>query len=174
MTDKVVLLEEALEAMLVDDEKITARAVIRRMGGVLKHPTDITRNEKRKTLVADYADRQEKIRTAVERSSKLSRAELEHQISLKNADIDRLRSEKELLIASHRAMILSTAEMGGFGTWKKFFDKYQAAIDALDGMDALPRAEIVRRSLSEQPRWRKGPARAASSSPRRSRNSTPQ
>jgi len=151
MTDKVVLLEEVLEAMLVDDEKITARAVIRRMGGVLKHPTDITRNEKRKALVAEYAGRQGKIRTTVERSTKLSRAELECQISLKNIEIERLRSEKELLIASHRAMILSTAEMGGFGTWKKFFNKYQAAIDALDGMDAVPRAEIVHRRLSEQP-----------------------
>jgi hypothetical protein len=151
MTEKLALLEEVLEAMLVDDEKITARAVIRRMGGVLKHPTDITRNAKRKALVAEYAGRQEKIRTAVERSSKLSRVELERQISLKNAEIERLRSEKELLIAYHRAMILSVTQMGGFGTWKKFFDKYQMAIDALDDMDALPLAEIVRHPLSEQP-----------------------
>ncbi|MBB5051024.1 hypothetical protein HNQ36_000978 [Afipia massiliensis] len=151
MTDKIARLEEVLEAMLVDDEKITARAVIRRMSGVLKYPTDITRNEKRKALVADYAGRQDKIRSAVERSSKSSRVELERQISLKNSEIERLRGEKELLIASHRAMILSTAEMGGFGTWKRFFDKYQAAIDALDGMGALPRAEVVRHPLSEQP-----------------------
>ncbi|GAA0030955.1 MULTISPECIES: hypothetical protein [Bradyrhizobium] len=143
MTDKIVRLEEVLEAMLVDDEKITARAVVRRMEGVLKYPTDITRNEKRKALVAEYASRQDKIRSAVERSSKLSRAELERQISLKNSEIERLRDEKELLIASHRAMILSTAEMGGFGTWKRFFDKYQAAIDALDGMGALPKAEVL-------------------------------
>lgn len=144
MTDKLAALEEALEAMLVDDEKITARAVIRRMGGGhLKHPTDITRNEKRRALVADYAQRQEKIRSAIERSSKRSRAELERQILLKNAEIERLRGEKELLIASHRAMILSTAEMGGFGTWKRFFEKYQAAIDALDDMGALPKAEIL-------------------------------
>jgi hypothetical protein len=44
MIDKQVLLEETVEAMLVDDKKITARAVVRRMRGVLKHPTDITRN----------------------------------------------------------------------------------------------------------------------------------
>jgi uncharacterized small protein (DUF1192 family) len=151
MTDKVAPLEEVLQAMLVDDEKITARAVIRRMSGILKHATDITRNEKRRALVAEYAGRQEKIRTAIEQSSKLSRTELERQISIKNAEIERLRSDKELLIASHRAMILSMTEMGGFGTWKKFFDKYQAAIDALDGMDALPRAEIMRHPLSEHP-----------------------
>lgn len=150
MTNKLAHLEEVLEAMLVDDEKITARAVVRRMGGVFKHPTDITRNEQRKALVADYTNRQEKIRAAVERSSKLSRTELERQISLKNAEIERLRNERDLLIASHRAMILSTAEMGGFGTWKRFFDKYQAAIDALDRMDALPRAEIVCHPLLEQ------------------------
>ncbi|WP_407112180.1 hypothetical protein [Bradyrhizobium sp. LMG 9283] len=143
MTRKLAFLEEALEAMLVDDETITARAVIRRMGGVLKHATDITRAEDRKALVANYAQRQEAIRAAVERSTKLSRSELERQLTLKNAEIERLRGEKELLIASHRAMILSTAEMGGFSTWKKFFEKYQAAIDALDGMGALPKAEVV-------------------------------
>jgi hypothetical protein len=63
-------------------------------------------------LVADYANRQEKIRAAVERSSKMSRGELERLVSLKNAEIERLRGEKELLIAFHRAMILST---GGDG-----------------------------------------------------------
>jgi hypothetical protein len=151
MTDKLALLEEALEAMLVDDEKITARAVIRRMGGVLKHPTDITRNEKRRVLVADYSGKQEKIRAAVERSTKLSRTALERQVALKNAEIERLRSEKELLIASHRAMILSTAELGGFGTWRRFFERYQAAIDALDDMGALPRAEIAFDQRQEQP-----------------------
>ena|ERR1700676_763735 len=151
MTRKLAVLEEVLEAMLVDDETITARAVIRRMGGMLKHATDITRNEARKALVADYSQRQEKIRAAVERSTKLSRAELERQVTLKNAEIERLRAEKELLIASHRAMILSIAEMGGFSTWKRFFEKYQTAIDALDEMGALPRAEIVRHPLSEQP-----------------------
>lgn len=151
MTDKLALMEETLEAMLLDGEQITARAVVRRMGGGLKHPSDITRNAERKALVADYAGRQEKVRCAVERSSKATQAELQRQLSLKNAEIERLRHERELLIASHRAMILSTAEMGGFGTWKRFFDKYQAAIDALDGMNALPSVPIARHPAVEGP-----------------------
>lgn len=149
MTDKQAILEEALEAMLADNEKITARAVVRRTCGMFKHPTDITRHDRRKALVAAYIVRQQAIRSAIDRSSKSSRSNLERLVAIKNAEIDRLCSERELLIASHRAMIRSVAEMGGFRIWKRFFEHYQATIDALDGMNALPRADIIRRSTVE-------------------------
>jgi hypothetical protein len=151
MTDKLALLEEVLEAMLTDDETITARAAVRRCSGVLKHATDITRNERRKALVDDYAKRQEKIRSAVERSTGLSRVELERQLAKKNTEIERLESEKELLIASHRAMILAVSEMGGFATWKRFFERHGAALDILEGMNALPRAEVLSHPGRERP-----------------------
>jgi hypothetical protein len=138
MSDKQLLLEEALEAMLADNEPITARGVIRRMSGVFKHATDITRNAPRRALVEKYAKKQELILAAVERTSKKSRSELERLVAEKRAEISRLESEKELLIASHRAMILGMAETGGFANWKRFFDQYQASIDALEHMGALP------------------------------------
>jgi hypothetical protein len=143
MTEKDAILEEALEAMLIEDETITARAAVRRTNGALKHASDITRNNDRKKLLHNYLTKQQGIRAAVERSSKKSRAELERLVATKNAEIDRLKGEKDLLIASHRAMIMSVSEMGGFSTWKRFFDRYQSSIDALEAMHSLPEAEIV-------------------------------
>ncbi|MDE3878695.1 hypothetical protein I7G55_32565 [Sinorhizobium meliloti] len=45
-------------------------------------------------------------------------------------------------------MILSVAEMGGFATWKRFFERYQAAIDRLEQMGSLPAASVI--SLSSR------------------------
>jgi hypothetical protein len=43
MIDKNAHLEELLEAMIAEDETITARAIVRRSGDVFKNATDITR-----------------------------------------------------------------------------------------------------------------------------------
>ncbi|MER9425514.1 hypothetical protein NKI88_24130 [Mesorhizobium sp. M0317] len=143
MTDLNALLDEMLEAMIADNETITARAVVRRSDGVFKHATDITRNKDRRDKFETYVKNQEAIRAAIERSSNKSRAELERLVATKNAEIGQLQSDKELLIASHRAMILSVAEMGGFSTWKRFFERYQSTIDGLEKMGGLPKADVV-------------------------------
>jgi hypothetical protein len=141
MNAKLLLLEETLEAMMADNEPITARGVVRRMIGVFKHATDITRTPERQALVLKYAQKQEQIRAAVERTTKKSRSELERLVAEKNAEISRLEDEIELLVASHRAMILGMAETGGFAKWKQFFVQYQTSIDALRDMGALPETE---------------------------------
>ena len=143
MFDKAQVLEELLEAMIAENETITVRAVCRRSDGVFKHATDITRNSQRQATVNAAVARQETIRTAVERSSKKSRSELERLVATKNDEIAQLQADKELLIASHRAMILAVAEMGGFATWRKFYDGYQAVIDRLETMRAIPSGEVV-------------------------------
>jgi len=143
MTNKKARLETILEAMLADDETITARAVVRRSGGVFKNASDITRNVGRRDKVKEYVDKQQAIRAAFERSSKKSRADLERLVASKNVEIERLMGERELLIASHRAMILAMAEMGGFPAWKRFFEKYQSTIDSLEEMGSLPKVEEV-------------------------------
>ena len=114
MIDKTQILEELLEAMIADDQDITVRAVSRRSDGVFKHATDITRNETRHGMVKTAVTKQEAIRAAVNRSSKKSRVDLERLVATKNAEIAQFQADKELLIASHRAMILAVAEMGGF------------------------------------------------------------
>lgn len=143
MIDKNAHLEELLEAMIAENETITARAIVRRSGDVFKNATDITRNAHRRTKFENAQRRQETIRAAIDRSSKKSRAELERLVEVKNAEIDRLQADKELLIASHRMMILAVAEMGGFSKWKRFFDGYQATIDKLDSMGSIPTGEVV-------------------------------
>ncbi|MQW64029.1 hypothetical protein GHK33_15705 [Sinorhizobium meliloti] len=148
MIDKSQVLEELLEAMIAEDEDVTVRAVCRRSDGIFKHATDITRNEARRRTVEAAIKKQETIRTAVNRSTKKSRAELEKLAAAKNAEIEQLQADKELLIASHRAMILSVAEMGGFATWKRFFERYQASIDRLEQMGSLPAASVI--SLSSR------------------------
>lgn len=148
MIDKSQILEELLEAMIVENEDITVRAVCRRSDRVFKHATDITRNAARHGMVKAAITRQEAIRTAVDRSSKKSRTELEKLVATKNAEIAQLQADKDLLIASHRAMILAVAQMGGFPAWKRFFDPYQSIIDQLEKMGSLPDADVI--SLSSR------------------------
>ncbi|WP_420963377.1 hypothetical protein [Brucella sp. IR073] len=143
MIEKNQILEQLLEAMIADNETVTARAVIRRSAGVFKHATDITRNGIRREMVEGYMRKQETIRTAVERSSRRSRTDLERLVATKNAEMEQLQADKQLLIASHRIMILAVAEMGGFPTWKRFFERYQETIDRLEKMNALPQADVV-------------------------------
>lgn len=143
MIEKEVALEEILKRMVETDETISARAAIRQADGILKHASDITRNAKRRELLERYSNLQRKIRGAVDRSSKRSRSELERLIARKDAEIDRLKSSQQLLIASHRAMILSVTEMGGFSIWQRFFEKYQACIEKLEELHALPEADIL-------------------------------
>jgi len=140
MTDKLALLKQSLEAMVTENETVTTRAVIRRMADVFKNPADITRNAQRRALVGAYASKQEHIRNSIERSAKRSSAELERLLASKNAEIVRMQNEKKLLIASHRAMILATSQLGGFDVWKRFFERYQATVDSLDEMKAVPNA----------------------------------
>jgi len=143
MIDKNAHLEELLEAMIAEDETITARAIVRRSGDVFKNATDITRNVERRAKFEDAQRKQETIRIAIGRSSKKSRTELERLVEVKNAEIDQLQADKDLLVASHRMMILAVAEMGGLSKWKRLFDGYQATIDKLDSMGAIPTGEVV-------------------------------
>jgi hypothetical protein len=138
MTEKLAQLEETLEAMLTANEAITARGVVRRMARVFKHATDITRVKERRALVDAYVKRQRSIQTAIERSSKRSRSELEQQVATKNEMIHQLQIEVQILVASHRAMILATAELGGFQAWSRFFERQEDAVSALKAMGAMP------------------------------------
>ncbi|PND18257.1 hypothetical protein CN934_28935 [Ensifer sp. MMN_5] len=143
MIEKAQILEELLEAMIAEDEDITVRAVCRRSDGVFKHATDITRNETRNERVKSAITKQETIRTAVNQSSKKSRAELEKLVAAKNAEIAQLQADKELLTASHRKMILAVAQMGGLPIWRQFFERYQEVLDNLDSMGSIPTGEVV-------------------------------
>lgn len=135
------ILEETLEVMVLENEKITARAVIARMDGVLKHPSDITRNAERGRLFNKYKDRQERVRALLKSRNGRSAQSLSTEIARLSAEVEVLRSERSLLIASHRAAILAVGELGGASAWLKFFKGYNSAVEHLQEIGAIPENE---------------------------------
>ena len=69
-------LEEALEAMLLADDDITARSAVRRLGGLLKHASDITRMPARRALVERFQRRQAELRAVMQKADNQSRTNL--------------------------------------------------------------------------------------------------
>jgi hypothetical protein len=64
-------------------------------------------------------------------------------IAAKDIQIAELKADRELLIASHRTMILAISEMGGFQSWRKFFEKYQSTVDRIDEMRAIQEIHVL-------------------------------
>ncbi|RWX20058.1 hypothetical protein EHI42_02475 [Rhizobium hidalgonense] len=143
MTDKKARLEEILEAMITSGETITARAAVRQSDEVFKHPSDITRHAERRKMLEDAIERQDAIKEAAGKSPKKGRLELEEMLAAKTVEIERLRADNDLLTKSHRVMIMSVAQMGGFPVWKRFFDGSQETMDRLDAMGGIPTGEII-------------------------------
>lgn len=121
--------------MLLDDENITARAVVRR--GVFKHASDLTRRPERRALLEKYRARQADLRAIAQKTDKQSKSRLSARIAKQEERIRELEGQRDLLIASHRAMILAVAEMGGMPAWRRFFHEYQDAVDNLKKLQAL-------------------------------------
>src|SRR5262245_42414767 len=102
----LALLEEALEAMLFDNENITARAAIRRLAGTFKHATDITRRPPRRALLEQYQKRQIEIRLVKERTNKGSNTNLALQLAKTTEELAERTRLYTILMVSHKAMIL--------------------------------------------------------------------
>lgn len=145
------LLEEVLEGMLLDNESITARGAVRRMEGTFKHATDITRRPERRQMLEAYQQKQADLRSVMEKANKQSKTNLSAQIARKEAELATLTAQRDLLIASHKAMILAVGEMGGMKAWHRFFEAYQSTIDELQKMGAMP-SDNVRELNPQGPR----------------------
>jgi hypothetical protein len=52
--------------------------------------------------------------------------------------LEETEAHKQLLIASHRAMLSAIGEMGGTRAWLRFFAKDPNALASLDEIGALP------------------------------------
>ncbi len=138
MTDRVDELGRILERMLTENQPITARAVVRVSDGLFRHASDVTRYPGRRKLLEEFAARQSLILNAIESSSRKSKSALEHALATKQRQIEELTAQRDLLVASHRAAILSVTELGGYPVWKRFFDGYGGVITRLTEMGALP------------------------------------
>lgn len=53
-----------------------------------------------------------------------------------------LKGERDLLVASHKAMLLAVGEMGGMTAWRKFFPAWEETREQLKQLQALPNAEV--------------------------------
>jgi hypothetical protein len=134
---------EVLEAMLCENANITATAAAHHPSSPYKHASDITRNPGRAALLKEYVERQDELRRLLERSNKQSKTNLTNKVAdleYKNAQ---LQAQRDLLIASHRSMILAVGEMGGMAAWRRFFEPWQEAMNSLKAMGAMPNADVL-------------------------------
>jgi Skp family chaperone for outer membrane proteins len=104
-------LETILQRMLNNNIAITARSVVREKDSPFKHASDITRQSERKALLNQYQARQSELRALVEKTDKQSRTNLQARVARLTQEIEILQAERDLLIASHKAMLLAVGEM---------------------------------------------------------------
>lgn len=140
--EKTNQLADALEAMLFENEDISARGAVRRLDGIFKYATDVTRHAERRGLLEKYRQRQAELRAVMEKADKQSKSNLSAAIERKNREIEALTRQRDLLIASHRAMILAVSEMRGMKAWQRFFERYQDQVDELRQIGAIPTTDV--------------------------------
>jgi len=140
--DKMTKLIAALDAMLQENEDISARSVVRRLPDTFKHASDITRHAERRRELETHQERQAALRSLMEKANKQSKANLSQVIERKNREIEALIRQRDILIASHKAMILAVSEMGGRKAWLRFFERHQTCVKELEVLGAMPNASV--------------------------------
>ena len=150
-------MREILEALLADDEDITARAVAR-LHPSINAASSITRSEARSTLLAEYQQRQAAYRRWRGRVGKRSGADTAASLTDKDIRIAELEATVQLLTASHLAMLRAVAELGGFSKWARFYAQYRDARDKLAKLGAIPEA-AVSSMPADSPKHREGTRR---------------
>lgn len=149
---KIRELETILQRMLNDNVIITARSVVREHDCPFKHASDITRQCERKALLNQYQARQSELRALVEKTDKQSRTNLQARVARLTQENEALQAERDLLIASHKAMLLAVGEMGGMAAWRKFFPVWEETRQQLAALQALPCAKILPALAPQKPK----------------------
>ena len=140
--DDIVKLRIALEQMLLSNVTITARAVTRESGAPYKNASDITRHAQRRALLEEFQQRQRTIRQLAEDIDKESVTNLRLKVARLEESCVALQQSRDLLIASHKAMLLAVGEMGGMRAWVRFFPQWDQVRRSLHEMGALPNAQV--------------------------------
>lgn len=140
---KLEKLESILKRMLDGNITITARSITRQNDSPFKHASDLTRNSDRKNLVETYQARQQELRALIEKTDKSSRTNLQARVARLVKENELLKEELELLVASHKAMLLAVGEMGGMAAWRRFFPTWEETRKRLSKLRALPTAEVT-------------------------------
>jgi hypothetical protein len=130
-------MRDILEALLEQDDNITARAVAR-LHPTIRSASSITRSETRSALVAEYQRRQNEYRRWRGRVAKQSGVQVAARIADKDIKIADLESQVALLTASHLAMLRAVGELGGYGKWAAFYGQFLEARQQLERLGATP------------------------------------
>ncbi|WP_071872331.1 hypothetical protein [Atopomonas hussainii] len=140
---KLEKLELILKKMLDGNITISARSITRLNDSPFKHASDLTRNPDRRSLVEAYQARQQELRALIEKTDKSSRTNLQARVARLEKENELLKEELELLVASHKAMLLAVGEMGGMAAWRRFFPTWEETRKQLGQLRALPAAEVT-------------------------------
>ena len=111
IVDDISKLRSVLEHMLSSNVMITARAITREPGSSFKNASDITRHVQRRALLEEFQRRQQAIRKLAEDVDKESVANMRLKVARLEESCLALQQSRDLLIASHKAMLLAVGEM---------------------------------------------------------------
>ncbi len=130
-------MRHVLDDLLARDEDITARAVAR-LHPRINAASSVTRSASRSQLLSEYQQRQTEFRRWSGRLKKMSGAAATEALASRDARIAELETQITLLTASHVAMIRAVGELGGFGKWAMFFERFRDTREQLKQLGALP------------------------------------
>lgn len=135
--EKNKLLQDTLVQMVEDNETISARAITRKLPLVFKSPSSITRDSAvRRSLLDNAIAEQLRIRKIADKDNNKSRKQLIDDTAKLVERLEQVKSDRDLLIISHRMMVRAVGEAGGMAAWLRFFENYKAASERIDKMNA--------------------------------------
>ena len=132
-----------LQEMLDDDETVTARGAVRRMGGV-ESASSLTRDTWRAGVIADFQAQQQRLRRQIAKTDRNSPSQVAAALAREKEKTADLERKVALLTASHLAVIRAVGELGGMRAWARFFTGYGAAVGGLRELGAMPEADVTR------------------------------
>lgn len=127
-----------LQLMLEEDAELSARNVVRRSAGVLKHASEFTRNKRKREVLAEYQVRQAHVRSLARKIEKTGKAQLTARLAAAEEELRNLREERKLLIDAVRGVIYAVGVSGGMRAWREFYPRYSNAFRALSALGVIP------------------------------------
>lgn len=143
----------ACAEMLERHETMTARSVARKAG--IGAASSITRDLLRISILAEFQREQDRLEEWARRAKKVSAKALEAKLAAVEAKVAERGRLVQVLVASHRAMLLAVDELGGTRAWLRFFSTFKGGVtaDALAAIGAIP--EGIRLLPEAQPQIRR-------------------
>jgi hypothetical protein len=130
-------LRSVLKEMLERGERISARGVLKHVPD-LRAPSSLTRDPVRRSLLEEFRQLQSTRNAWVERAKKQSTARLQRLLAERDDRVRELEHHVQVLVGSHRALMVAVGELGGLPVWRKAFAGYERCLKDLALLGALP------------------------------------